>query len=486
MPPKRSTPPAPDSSDAYRSPLVTRNASADMAAVFSPTRRALTWRRVWLALAEAQHEMGLPITASQIRALRRRVSDVDLSAAAAHERRLRHDVMAHLHAFGDQVPRARGILHLGATSMDIVDNADLILMREALTVIQQWLVTAIDALAVQARRHRNLPTLGFTHYQPAQLTTVGKRASLWCWDLVRDLEEIDLRLKLLRFRGIRGATGTQASFLRLFDGSASKVEQLERRVAAKLGFKAREPVTGQTYSRKVDAQVLSALANIAAGVHKFANDIRLLANLKEIEEPFGESQVGSSAMAYKRNPMLCERATGLARFVISLAQSAFQNAAEQWLERTLDDSSNKRLIVPESFLATDGILQIVVHVAEGMVVYPRVMRARIMAELPFMATEDILMAGTAAGGDRQALHERIRVHSQAAAEQVKRFGRPNDLLDRLKSDAAFAAVQIDDVTDPMAYIGLAPKQVDAFLRNVVGPLKRRHRRTPRRRPEIAV
>ncbi len=463
-----------------------RNASREMCEIFSPHRRALTWRRVWLALAEAQHELGLPIKAAQLRALKAGIEDIDLKAVARYEKRLRHDVMAHLHAFADLAPKARGILHLGATSMDIVDNADLILMRDALELIRQWLITAIDALAKQARKHRKLPCLGFTHYQPAQPTTAGKRIALWCWDFVRDLDEIDARITGLRFRGIRGATGTQAGFLKLFDGNAAKVRRLESRVAVKLGFKTCEPITGQTYSRKIDAQVVAALANIATSVHKLANDIRLLANLKEFEEPFGKEQVGSSAMAYKRNPMLCERATGLARFVIGLAQSAFQNAAEQWLERTLDDSSNKRLLIPETFLATDGILQIVAHVADGLVVYPKVMRARLAAELPFMASEDILMAAATTGGDRQALHERIRVHSQAAAAEVKQHGRPNDLLDRLRSDPAFAKVPIARLVKPEAFVGLAPQQVDDFLKNVVAPLKRRHRKTPRRQPEINV
>ncbi len=470
----------------YESPLVGRNASRDMSELFSMHTRALTWRRIWVALAEAQHEMGLPITARQLRELRSHVEDVDLDAARMHEKRLKHDVMAHLHAFGDQAPSARGILHLGATSMDVVDNADLIIMRDAMMIIRQWLVSAVDALAARAKEYRALPTLGFTHYQPAQLTTVGKRVSLWCADFVRDLDAFDRLIADLRFRGIRGATGTQASFLKLFDGSAAKVRQLEKRVAARLGFDACEPVVGQTYSRKIDAQIVAALANIAAGAHKLANDIRLLANLKEVEEPFGKSQIGSSAMAYKRNPMLCERATGLARFVIGLAQSGFQNAAEQWLERTLDDSSNKRLLIPEAFLATDGILQIVTHVARGFVVYPKVIRARIDAELPFMATEDILMEAVAAGGDRQDLHERIRVHSQAAAAEVKLHGRPNDLLKRLKSDAAFSKIKIDRLMKPEAFTGLAAQQVDDFLRGTVAPLLRRHKKTPRRTPEIGV
>lgn len=471
--------------DVYQSPLVARNASAEMAELFSPRRRAITWRRIWLALAETQRELGLPISAAQVRALRAVVDKVDFAAVAKHEARLRHDVMAHLHAFADRAPSARGILHLGATSMDIVDNADLILLRDALRILQQWLATVVEALARQAGRYRALPCLGFTHFQPAQLTTVGKRISLWCWDFIRDLEAVDRHLAELRFRGLRGATGTQAGFLQLL-GSAAKVQRMEGRIAEKLGFKTCEPVTGQTYSRKVDAQVVATLANIAASVHKFANDLRLLAHLKEIEEPFGASQVGSSAMPYKRNPMLCERATGLARFVISLAQSGFQNAAEQWLERTLDDSANKRLLVPECFLATDGMLQIVAHVARGLVVYPKMIRSHIDAELPFMATEDVLMAAVKKGGDRQQLHEKIRRHSQAAGAQVKRDGKSNDLLVRLKRDPAFSGVRFDRILDPKSFTGLAARQVDDFLQSEVGPLLRRHRRTMRRRPEIAV
>ncbi len=472
--------------DVFVSPLVTRNASRAMAELFSPRRRAKTWRRIWLALAETQHEMGLPVSAKQVAALRKHVDDVDLSAAAAHERRVRHDVMAHLHAFADQAPNAREILHLGATSMDVVDNADLLIMREALDLVRGRLVAVVEALAERAKQYRNLACLGFTHYQPAQPTTVGKRAALWCWDFVRDLEEMDARRNALRFRGMRGATGTQAGFLKLFGGNKLKVRELERRIAGKLGFDASEPVTGQTYSRKVDAQIMAGLANIAAGVHKFANDIRLLANLGEIDEPFEKNQVGSSAMAYKRNPMLCERATGLARFVVALSQSAFQTAAEQWLERTLDDSSNKRIIVPEGFLAVDGMLQIVQHVAGGMVVHPRVIATRLDGEMPFMMTEDILMAAVTAGGDRQGLHERIRVHSLAAAREVKEHGRPNDLLVRLKSDPAFASVRVDKLADPNAYTGMAADQVDEFLKTCVAPVLRLHRKTPRPAVEISV
>lgn len=479
-------PAATGAGDVYVSPLVARNASRAMAELFSPRRRAITWRRIWVALAETQHEMDLPVSAKQVAALRKRVDEVDLAAAATHERRVRHDVMAHLHAFADQAPIAREILHLGATSMDVVDNADLLIMRDALDLVRGRLVAVVEALAERAKQYRDLACLGFTHYQPAQPTTLGKRAALWCWDFVRDLEELDARRSGLRFRGMRGATGTQAGFLKLFGGNKSKVRELERRVADKLGFAASDPVTGQTYSRKVDAQIIAGLANIGAGVHKFANDIRLLANLGEIEEPFEKNQVGSSAMAYKRNPMLCERATGLARFVIALSQSAFQTAAEQWLERTLDDSSNKRIIVPEAFLAVDGMLQIVQHVAGGMVVHPRVIATRLDAEMPFMMTEDILMAAVSAGGDRQALHERIRVHSLAAAREMKEIGRPNDLLARLKADAAFAGVRIDRLAKPNAYTGMAADQVDAFLKEYVKPILKLHNKTPRPAVEISV
>jgi adenylosuccinate lyase len=472
--------------DVYVSPLVARNASRDMVALFSPLHRVRTWRRIWLVLAEAQHEMGLPITAAQLRALRAGLDDIDLAAAARHEKRLRHDVMAHLHAFGDAAPSARGILHLGATSMDIVDNADLIIMRQALAIVRGWLLAAIDALAALARRHRSLPCLGYTHFQPAQLTTVGKRACLWCWDLVRDLGEIERLRHGMPFRGMRGATGTQAGFLRLFGGSETKVRRLEQIVAHKLLFDACEPVTGQTYSRKLDAQIVSALASVAAGVHKFANDVRLLAGLKEIEEPYEAAQVGSSAMPYKRNPMLCERATGLARFVIGLAQSGYLNAAEQWLERTLDDSSNKRLLIPEAFLATDGMLQIVVHVAGGLVVNRTVIAGRVAAELPFIATEEIMLAAAAKGGDRQALHERLRRHANAAGVEIKQRGRPNDLLKRIAADPAFAGVRLDAILDPRRHVGLAPQQVDEFLRGVIAPLRRKFAAVARRRPGINV
>jgi adenylosuccinate lyase len=472
--------------DRFESPLVARNASEAMSRLFGARHRIETWRRLWIALAEGQRKLGLPIKAAQITHLKRKLGRIDFSAAARHEARLRHDVMAHLHAFGDLAPDARGILHLGATSAFVVDNADLIIMRDALRMIAHWLASMIDALGGFAKKHRRLPALGFTHYQPAQLTTVGKRATLWCWDFVRDLEEIETRLERLRFRGVRGATGTQASFLALFDGDHAKVDRLERLVADTFAFRQCEPVTGQTYSRKVDAQVAGALAGIAASVHKFANDIRLLCNLKEIEEPFETRQVGSSAMPYKRNPMRMERATGLARFVLSLASSPQMTAAEQWFERTLDDSSNKRLSIPELFLATDGMLRLVHNVASGLVVYPKVIAARIEAELPFIATENILMAATKSGGDRQDLHERIRRHAHAAAARIKLEGKPNCLIERLRADDAFAAVDFDGVLAPQDYIGRAPEQVDAFVRDFVTPIRRKYAKTLRKDSQLRV
>ena len=464
--------------ETYVSPLVERNASPEMARLFSPRTRILTWRRLWIALAEAQRELGLKITVGQIRELERARDEIDFDKAAEYESRFRHDVMAHLYAFGDQAPTARGILHLGATSAFVVDNGDLIVMRDGLHRIRDWLVNLIRALADFAREHRSLPTLGFTHYQPAQPTTVGKRACLWCYDFVRDLEEVESCLGQLRFRGAKGTTGTQASFLALFGGDHAKVRRLERMIAEKIGFARIEPVTGQTGSRKVDARVLAALAQIAVSVHKMANDLRLLANLREMEEPFEDEQIGSSAMAYKRNPMRCERATGLARYLIGLAGPALQTAAEQWLERTLDDSSCKRLIVPEAFLAADGMLRIMTNVARGLVVYPQVIRVRLLAELPFLATEEILMEATATGGDRQELHERIRRHAHEAAEAFKLAGERSNLLERLAQDPAFEKVDVRKMLDPARYIGRAPQQVSEFLRSVVKPLLRRHSDAP--------
>ncbi|MCP4590714.1 MAG: adenylosuccinate lyase [bacterium] len=461
----------------YESPLVSRYASVRMSELFGAQRRILTWRRLWLALARGQRELGLKISARAITELERGLERIDFTAAAGYERQFRHDVVAHIHAYADVAPAARAIIHQGATSAYVVDNADLVIMRDALILVRDWLANVIDALGRFAMKHRARPTLGFTHYQPAQLTTVGKRASLWCYDFVRDIEEIETRLGRLRFRGVKGTTGTQDTFLKLFKGDHDKVERLERLVAKSLGFAEVEPVTGQTYSRKVDAQAAAALAGVACSVSKFSGDVRLLANLKEIEEPFEKDQVGSSAMAYKRNPMRCERATSLARYVLSAEGAAHQTAAAQWLERTLDDSAAKRIVMPEVFLATDGMLRLVTNVARGMVVYPEVIRARIQAELPFMATEEIILEATAAGGDRQELHEAIRGHSHAAAEQVKQHGRANDLIDRLAADRRFVAVDLRRVLDAKRFIGRAPEQVAAFNREHVVPLRRRYRKS---------
>ncbi len=461
--------------DTYESPLAARNASREMLRLFSPQYKFGLWRRLWLELAQCERELGLErISNDALKQMEAKLDDIDFDAAASWEKRLRHDVMAHVHTFEEAAPAAKGIIHLGATSQYVVDNADLIIMRNAMRLLAEWLASAIDALATFAIKWKELPTLGYTHFQPAQLTTVGKRATLWAQDLVIDLEELEYRIATLKFRGVKGTTGTQASFLSLFDGDHAKVEQLDRMVTQRFDFKESFPVTGQTYPRKVDAQIVSSLGGVAASVHKFANDVRILAGLKQLEEPFEEEQVGSSAMAYKRNPMRCERATGLARFVISLTTSPLQTAAEQWFERTLDDSSNKRLAIPEPFLATDGMLQIVVNVARGLVVYPKVIEAAVKAELPFMATEEVIMAGVKSGGDRQDLHERIRRHSLAAAEQVKQMGKPNDLIARLQSDDAFRNVDLAGALDPRAYVGRAPQQVERFVADVVEPIRQRY------------
>jgi adenylosuccinate lyase len=463
--------------DTYESPLVSRNASPQMLRLFSPQHKFGLWRRLWLELARAERELGLSrITPEALAQLEAHLDDIDFKQAAEWEKRLRHDVMAHVHTFEEVAPAAKGIIHLGATSQYVVDNADLIIMRDAMQLVAARLANAIDALADFAFKWKDLPTLGYTHFQPAQLTTVGKRATLWAQDLALDLEEIENRIGTLRFRGVKGTTGTQASFLSLFNNDESKVDALDRTVTGRFGFKESFNVTGQTYPRKVDAQVACTLAGVAASVHRFCNDIRLLAGMKQLEEPFEAEQVGSSAMAYKRNPMRCERATGLSRFVISMVTSPLQTAAEQWFERTLDDSSNKRLSIPESFLAIDGCLQIVVNVARGLVVYPKTIEAAVMAELPFMATEEILMAGVSAGGDRQELHERIRRHSLDAAEQVKAHGRPNDLIERLKTDPSFSNVSLWQVLDPAKYVGRAPRQVENFVHQVAEPIRRRYAR----------
>lgn len=457
---------------AYENPLATRYASAEMLAIWSPQKRYSAWRRIWVAVAEAQRELDLPIKASQIRALKRAVDDIDFAAVARYEVDLRHDVMAHIHAFGDAAPEARGIIHLGCTSMDIVDNADLLLMRDGLDLLSARLVGVIRVLAGFCDKYADLPTLGFTHLQPAQLTTVGKRACLWLQDLVDDVLRLGTLRTGLKLRGLRGATGTQASFLKLL-GSAAKVAALEHRFVRKLGFDECYPVCGQTYSRKLDIEILAALGSFAAGVQKICNDLRLLAMLKEIEEPFEKSQVGSSAMPYKRNPMRSERATGLARYLLSLATSPPMTLAAQMLERTLDDSSNRRLVIPEAFLTADALAVLLHNIFDGLVVYPKTIEAHVAAELPFIATEDILMEAVRRGGDRQQLHERIRRHAQQAGEQVKKHGKPNDLIERLKADPAFSGIRWSNLLDPSRYVGLAPQQTRDYLRNHVRPLLNR-------------
>ncbi len=477
-----------DMSRSYRSPLESRYASEDMRAIWSPDRKFTTWRRLWLALAQAQRELGLDISADQVAELAAHVDNIDYEAAAGYEAKLRHDVMAHIHAYGDVAPGARAIIHLGATSQFVNCNTELILLRDGLRMLAGKLAAVIDALGTFATEHRNLPTLAFTHYQPAQPTTVGKRAALWAQDLAFSLEELEYRLETLRFRGVKGTTGTQASFLALFDGDASKVERLDELVSEKMGWSPdqRLSITAQTYPRMVDAQILSSLAVVASVLHKIATDIRLLANRKELEEPFAADQIGSSAMAYKRNPMRCERVCGMARFVMNLASNPLQTAATQWLERTLDDSSNRRLVLPESFLALDGCLDVMHNVSRGLVVYEQTILANLMAELPFMASENMLMAAVKHGADRQEAHEVIRRHSQAAAHHVKAEGGENDLLERLKSETMFAGIDFNAVLDPAAYIGLAPEQVDRFIADVVEPVRKRYAGHSTATPELRV
>ncbi len=458
----------------YDNPLLTRYASAEMSRIWSPRRKFTTWRRMWVALAEAQAELGLPITAEQIAQMRQHVDDIDFAAAERYERRLRHDVMAHVHAYGDVCPAARPIIHLGATSCYVTDNTDLLLIRDSLELVCRRLAAVIDSLGRFASRYRDLPCLAFTHFQPAQPTTVGKRACLWAYDFVLDLEELEHRRQRLLALGSKGATGTQASFLELFQGDHAKVRRLEELICQKIGFPAGYPVTGQTYPRKVDSQVLGALSGVAQSAHKMATDLRLLAHRKEIEEPFEQDQVGSSAMPYKRNPMRSERICSLARFVMNLEANAAQTAAVQWLERTLDDSANRRLTLPQAFLGVDAVLMLCQNVTAGLVVYPEVIAANLRAELPFMAAENVLMAAVAAGGDRQTLHERIRQHSQAAAAVVKQQGGGNDLLERLAADPMFAAVDLAAALEPRLYVGRAPQQVDEFLAEVVEPIRARY------------
>jgi adenylosuccinate lyase len=445
-----------------------------MQAIWSEERKFRTWRRLWLALAESEQNLGLDITDTQLEAMRSHLDDLDLEAAATYERSLRHDVMAHVHAWGDQIPEARGIIHLGATSQFVNCNTELILLRESLELIAAKTAGVILSLCKFAETWKALPTLGATHYQPAQPVTVGRRAATWAQDLWLGLEDLEHRIAKLRFRGVRGATGSQASFVALFDGDRDKVEALDQQVCKRMGWEADEryPVTGQTYPRVVDAQVLGALAAVAAATHKCATDIRLLAGVRELEEPFEKNQIGSSAMAYKRNPMRCERACGMARFVMTLAASPLQTASVQWLERTLDDSSNRRLVLPEAFLALDGTLDVMRNVVDGLIVRPAVVEARLRAELPFMATEDIMMAAVKQGADRQDAHEAVRQHSLAAAEIVKEGGE-NDLLARLAGDPLFASIDLDGVLDPNRYVGTCPEQVDRFVGTIGEAIRER-------------
>jgi adenylosuccinate lyase len=471
-----------DSPDVYDNPLVSRYASPEMAELWGPRRKFTTWRRLWVALAEAEAELGMTaddgatprITPEQIAELRGQVENIDFAAAERYERELRHDVMAHIHAYGDVAPGARGIIHLGATSCYVTDNTDLLLMREGLRHLRDRLVGVIDALAQFAKKWRSLATMGFTHFQPAQPTTVGKRACLWCHDFLLDLAEVEHRLATLKFRGAKGTTGTQASFLALFRGDHDKVRRLDRLVAAKMGFEEVYPVTGQTYPRKVDSQVLDALSGIGQTAHKFGTDVRLLAHRQEIDEPLAPQQVGSSAMPYKRNPMRSERMCGLARYLTTLTLSAAHTAATQWLERTLDDSVNRRLTLPQAFLTTDAVLRLALNVTTGLEVFPAVIERNLREVLPYMAIENLLMAAVAAGADRQAAHERIQIASREVSSEMRAGSATNNLLDRLKEDPAFARVNFAEALDASRYVGRAPQQVDEFLAEQVSPVLARY------------
>ena len=460
--------------DTYVNPLISRYASETMSGIFSPQKKFSTWRKLWYSLAKCQKELGLGITDQQLEELAGNLESIDFDAASNHEKRLRHDVMAHVHTFADACPVAAPIIHMGATSCFVTDNTDLILFRRALQLVADRLAATIFLLSDFAREQRNLACLGFTHLQPAQPTTIGKRACLWIQDLVDDLDTIEFRLSHLKARGVKGTTGTQASFLSLFHGDHEKVKQLDEMVAREAGFDEAYAVTGQTYPRKVDAHLLDALTGISASCHKIATDIRILANRKELEEPFESHQIGSSAMPYKRNPMRSERICSLARFVISLQSSPVNTLATQWLERTLDDSANRRLVLPQSFLAVDAILILMSNVADGLVVYPKMIQRHLEQELPFMASENILMAAVEAGGNRQDLHEKIRQFSQEAAAEVKLEGGSNSLIERLKQDDDFASLPFDELLNPSAFVGRSAEQVDEFLESHVEPLKDRY------------
>lgn len=462
--------------DSYKNPLEERYSSEEMLYNFSPNNKFRNWRKLWIALAEIEKDLGLDISDEQIEQLKANAENIDFEKAAEYEKKFRHDVMAHVHTYGDDAPLAKGIIHLGATSAFVGDNTDLIQMRDGLLILRKQLVNVIKGLSDFAIKYKDLPTLGFTHYQPAQLTTVGKRATLWLQSLILDLEELEFFIETLRFRGVKGTTGTAASFLELFDGDYSKVKHLDKELSKRFGFDKVFGVSGQTYDRKIDAKVMALLSNIAQSAHKFTNDLRLLQNLKEIEEPFEKNQIGSSAMAYKRNPMRSERIGALAKYVMSLSTSSAMVAATQWFERTLDDSANKRLAIPQSFLAVDAILLIWNNILNGIVVYENRIHKHIMDELPFMATEYIIMEEVKAGGDRQEIHETIRVHSMEASKRVKMEGKDNDLIERIMNDSTLKMdkSKIQEVLDPKNFIGFAPLQTEEFIQNEVQPVLDRY------------
>ena len=474
--------------DKYQSPLSERYASREMQYIFSPDMKFKTWRKLWIALAETEKELGLPITEEQIEELKAHAEDINYDVAKEREKIVRHDVMSHVYAYGVQCPKAKGIIHLGATSCYVGDNTDIIVMSEALKLVRKKLVNVIAELAKFADQYKDQPTLAFTHFQPAQPTTVGKRATLWLQEFLMDLEDLTYVQSTLKLLGSKGTTGTQASFLELFDGDQETIDKIDPMIAKKMGFKACYPVSGQTYSRKVDTRVLNILAGIAASAHKMSNDIRLLQHLKEVEEPFEKTQIGSSAMAYKRNPMRSERIASLSRYVICDALNPAITSATQWFERTLDDSANKRLSIPEGFLAIDGILDLCLNVVDGLVVYPKVIEKHMMAELPFMATENIMMDAVKAGGDRQELHERIRELSMEAGKTVKVEGKDNNLLELIAADPAFNLTleELQKTMDPSKYVGRAPRQVEVFLRDVVNPVLNENKEVLGMKAEINV
>ncbi len=462
--------------DRYKSPLSERYASRQMQYIFSPDMKFKTWRKLWIALAETEKELGLPITQEQIDELKAHKDDINYDVAKERERQVRHDVMSHVYAYGQQCPKAKGIIHLGATSCYVGDNTDIIIMTDALKLVRRKLINVMAELAKFADQYKNQPTLAFTHFQPAQPTTVGKRATLWLHDLYLDLEDLDYVISTMKMLGSKGTTGTQASFLELFDGDHDKCRRADEIIASKMGFDSCYPVSGQTYSRKVDTRVLNVLAGIAQSAHKFSNDVRLLQHLKEVEEPFEKNQIGSSAMAYKRNPMRSERIASLANYVMSDVMNPMLVASTQWFERTLDDSANKRLSIPEGFLAVDGILDLYLNVVDGLVVYPKVIEKHFMAELPFMATENIMMDAVKAGGDRQELHEKIRQLSMEAGKNVKEKGLDNNLLELIAADPAFglSMEELKKAMEPKRYVGRAPEQVEEFLREVIGPVLKKN------------